>query len=66
MSYWFLMAFCITIRNSLSQVGFDPLTLGFEAQVHYHLGHRGKVDIYPFSLAHILILLPRICLGIQQ
>ena len=64
MTYWFLMAFYITIRNSLSLVGFDPLTLGFEAQVHYHLGHRGKVDYYLFYLAHILILASRICLGI--
>ena len=23
--------------------GFDPTTLGVEAQVSYHLGHRGKV-----------------------
>ena len=64
MAYWFLMAFYITIRNSLSLVGFDPLTLGFEAQVHYHLGHRGKVGYYPFYLSLMLIVAPRICLGI--
>ena len=58
------MAFYITIRNGLSSMGFDPLTLGFDAQVFYHLGHRGKVTYHRSNFAYLLYLLPRICLGI--
>ena len=62
----FLMAFYKPLFSAWFLWGFDPTTLGVEAQVSYHLGHRGKVEYQSFSPLLMFLSAFRICLWLPH